>query len=147
MDDVESRVQRVTGQPLQPGQLMHLLVTSPPPASLVLFNSKKEDAADFTWGTSLMWLKSRFSSSNLDTKEAGDDVVRDHLVGVGYLLRWTYLVRQQRALGSDWRQFPSTMRILSSTRAWMFSARLSRRLQARCRNTYRGKQLTLGGWS
>lgn len=70
---------------------------------------------------------------------------RDHLVGVGYLLRWTYLVRQQRALGSDWRQFPSTMRILSSTRAWMFSARLSRRLQARCRNTYRGKQLTLGG--
>lgn len=43
--------------------------------------------------------------------------MRDHLVRMGYLLMWFYLVRQQRAFGKDWRLLPSTIRILSSTRA------------------------------
>lgn len=43
--------------------------------------------------------------------------MKHHLVRKGYLLMWIYLVRQQRAFGKEWRLFPSTMRILSSTRA------------------------------
>lgn len=86
-----------------------------------------DPAPPLTCRTSLMPLKSRISGSNLEDlrSDSGGSlaVSCDEEEAAGYL------VRQQRPL------FPPTMRVCSSTRAWMSSATFSKQSQARCRNT------------